>query len=295
MRDRLLLKLPDSAATQLAEFVDIASGRDKFASYKVFPQKNYEIIENIHTHDGDLRVRIFLRAAIVHQLLCSLTSPAFTCLPQRVREQQLKQFSRIVSEDNTTAPWLDINIDLFQKEFGIAALRLYVAGSQLVDPYCGIPRSILTRGRPLDWIRSSVAVGMLGGFRPYFEIHTHQFMLDTFNEEGWNECYRCCAELYELHPEIIGMYGSSWFYDPALGNISPRLDYLRAVPQAGGAYLLYVESGGNAILNSTSTSPTRKQLYEQGKYMPRNYMIVWGKTRQQAWARSSSDSRSLSI
>ena len=51
----------------------------------------------------------------------------------------------------------------------------------------------------------------MGGFRPYFQIHTHQFMLDAFNEAGWEECYRCCAELYAVHPEVLGMQAAVGF------------------------------------------------------------------------------------
>jgi len=39
------------------------------------------------------------------------------------------------------------------------------------------------------------------------------------------------------------MFGSSWFYDPLLADISPHLNYLRDVPMAGGAELFFVGTG----------------------------------------------------
>ena len=124
----------------------------------------------------------------------------------------------------------------------------------------------------------------LGGFKPYVQIHTHLSYLDEFNEEGWNECYRCCADLCRVRPELLGMFGSSWFYDPVLADISPRLDYLREIPVKGGAELLFVEEGGGAVGNALSTSPSRRKLHEEGKYMPKSYMLAWGRKAQMAWA-----------
>jgi hypothetical protein len=67
--------------------------------------------------------------------------------------------------------------------------------------------------------------------------------------------------------------------------VSPRLGYLRDTPIQGGAHLFFYEEGGSSISNSLSTSPTRRKLYDEGKYMPKSYMLVWGKRPQIAWAR----------
>jgi hypothetical protein len=125
----------------------------------------------------------------------------------------------------------------------------------------------------------------LGGFKPFVQIHTHLSNLADFTEEGWNECYRCCADLYGVRPDLLGMFGSSWFYDPELDVISPRLAYLRDCPMESGANLFFVEAGGSAIGNATATSPSRRRLYEDGKYLPKSYMLVWGRDAQIDWAR----------
>ncbi len=294
-RDRLLLQLGPKATAQLDAFVEQASLAGSFDSYKVYPAGARTIVEALRTDSGVVGVRQFLRAAIAQRLLQTLASSGLARLPARVRAQQLLQFQRIAADGNDGADWLDLDQDLFQKEFGIVSLRLYVAGCQLIDPRCGIPRSVLVRGTPLQWLRNGAMLMMLGGYRPFFEIHAHKFMLDLFGEEGRDECYRCCAELYAIHPEVRGMIAGSWFYDPALTGISPRLAYLRAVPESGGAYLLFVEAGGDALKNALATSPTRRRLHEQGKYMPKNYLLVWGKARQQAWARSPGASTSVPV
>ncbi|MGZ5884768.1 MAG: hypothetical protein ACXWJE_10430 [Burkholderiaceae bacterium] len=272
-------------ASAIKDFVRIANEVGPFDDYKIFPQAARLIVPTGLLADGADASRLFLKAAIMQGLIDMLESTRFAELPPRVRAQQIRQLQRIASDADDTAEWLKIDHDLFHKEFGIATLRLYVVGAQLADFRCGIPRSTLLKGGVQNLPKNVAKILRLGGFRKYFQLHTHKFMLDAFNEEGWNECYFCCAELYRLHPEVLGMYGSSWFYDPALDEISPRLAYLRAVPLAGGAELFFVEEGGSASNNSLATSPTRRKLYEEGKYMPKSYMLAWGRSSQIAWAR----------
>lgn len=287
---RLSDRLSGSANTSLiADFVRRTGELGPYDHYKVFPEEARRLIPDGMLADGVKASQVFLKAAIMHGMLDMVASERFTHLSPRTRAQQIRQLQRIVADDNDAADWLQIDHDLFHKEYGIATLRLYVAGAQLVDPRCGIPRSILLKGGVSSIPKNVAGILRLGGFRKYFQIHTHKFMLDAFNEEGWDECYLCCAELYEFHPEVLGMYGSSWFYDPVLDEISPRLSYLRQTPMAGGAELFFVEEGGAAKNNSLATSPTRRQLYEEGKYSPKSYMVAWGKAKQMAWAKNRLD------
>lgn len=287
LSDRLGGQIDRSA---IGDFVRRAQEVGPLDDYKVFPAAARALLPAGELADGSHASKLFLKAAISQAMVDTLNSERFAKLPPRVRAQQLKQLQRIVANDDDTADWLQIDHDIFYKEFGIASLRLYVAGAQLVDPRCGIPRSIILKQGLGGLPKNLAAIFRLGGFRKYFQIHTHKPMLDAFNEQGWDECYLCCAELYRLHPEVLGMYGSSWFYDPALDDISPRLAYLRAIPLAGGAELFFVEEGGSARGSSLSTSPTRRKLYEEGKYVPKNYMLAWGKAKQMAWAKNYSGS-----
>jgi hypothetical protein len=287
MLEHLSARLSGSVnPSSIADFVRHATDVGPYAHYKIFPQDARLLIPDGVLANGDKASQVFLKAAILHGMLDTLRSDRFRRLPSRIRDQQLRQLQRMLVNDQDAADWLQVDNDIFQKEFGIATLRLYVAGAQLVDPRCGIPRSILFKGGLGALPENAGKILRLGGFRKYFQIHTHDLMLDTFNEEGWNECYRSCAELYAFHPEVLGMYGSSWFYDPAIDTVSPRLSYLRATPVAGGAELFFVEEGGSAKNNALSTSPTRRQLYQEGRYSPRNYMLAWGKAKQMAWAKN---------
>lgn len=274
-----------SSHSEIAEFLSIAADVGAFDSYKVFSPAARALADRIRGSAGEAECRVFLHCVIAQGIVNTLGSDRFKQLPARVAAQQARQLRRIASDTTDDADWLDLNNDLFQKELGLATMRLYAAGAQLLEIHSGVPRSLIFRGGILASFLKLGSMLALGGFRPYFQIHTHQFMLDAFNEPGWEECYLCCAELYALHPEVLGMVGGSWFYDPALRVISPRLGYLRDTPVDGGARLFFFEEGGSSISNSLATSPSRRKLYDEGKYMPKSYMLVWGKNRQIAWAR----------
>lgn len=287
-RDHLLTQndFPTDLAL-LDRFVREAPSWGPLDHYKVFTPVTGEIAAIVRAKGGEAGLRAFLRAALLHGVAASLAGSRFAALPARVKAQQLWQFKRMATDTDPSPEWLSLDHDLFQKEFGLATMRLYAAASRLVDPRCGLPRSLLWRGTPRDWIRCALTLAELGGFRPCFQVHMHTFMLDAFNIEGTKETYRCCADLYELHPEVLGTFGSSWFYDPAVTRISPHLSYLREIPESGGGRTLYISTGGQALKNALAKSETRRRLYDAGDYIPKNYMNVWGRKQQKAWARAN--------
>jgi hypothetical protein len=228
--------------------------------------------------------RAFLRAVLGRTISIRQQQGEYRRLPPLCAYYHATQLQRIANDSDTTADWLDLDNDIFQKEFGIASLRLYVGGPNLIDYRCGVSRRIMLRDGIVKALPKIRFMTRLGGFKPYLQGHLHIFTLDSFNEEGRNDFYRCCVELYALHPDCLGTICCSWYYDPAVDAISPWLSYLRAVPLSQGARLFFVTNGGNAIVNATAKSRTRRRLYEEGKYLPKNYMFVWGRNDQIRWA-----------
>ncbi len=288
MRDRLLAQPGFPADLALLDrFVREACVYGPLDDYKIYSPATRAIVARLRSEHGEAAIRAFLRAAIAHAIITSLDGQRYAGLPARVKVQQLRQFRRMVSDTDPGADWLKLEHDLFRKEFGLATVRLYAAGARLIDPRCGIQRSLLLRGAPRDWLRCAATVAMAGGFRPYFQTHIHTFMLEGFTAEATEELYRCCADLYALHPEALGSFAASWFYDPAVARVSPHLAYLREIPESGGARTLFVSAGKDAVDNALSKSATRRRLYEAGEYEPKVHMLVWPKKRQQAWARAN--------
>ncbi len=88
--------------------------------------------------------------------------------------------------------------------------------------------------------------------------------------------------MLKLHPEIRGVRTGNCFNDPVFETISPRLTYLRKMPQDNGAYVFY----SNVEINSgaLAKSKTRQKLFEQRKYLPKSYAVIWPRRPLLAWA-----------
>lgn len=245
--------------------------------YSVIPERALAIVRKISAMHGEEIVNRFLQAALVRSMLISIDQGAVAALTPRVRANQVKQFDRIVSSLQSPEKSFALDQDIFLKEMGLTTLRLLAGAAQLIDVRCGLPRSLVFREGWRSIGRSLVKFSRLKGFRPFMQVHTHDLYLDEFNEAGWNECYLCCAEICEANPALLGMFGSSWFYDPVMPKISLRLAYLQQVPASGGAEFWFFAAGGHSIALATGTSPSRRKLYEEGRYLPTAYMMVWGR------------------
>lgn len=255
--------------------------------YKIFGSQAHQIFSEVQSRHGIHASRALARIVLLTSTATIAGNGAVGLLPPLIRSCQLHHLQRIAKDTSVESEWLHPESDLFQKEFGLASLRLFAAGAQLIDVRCGVPRSVIFKGSLKETVGNAFFFLRAGGFKPYFQIHTHTFNLDRFNEAGWEECYRGCAELYGLFPDALGMFGGSWFYDPALDHVSPRLGYLRNTPLEGGGRIMYYGSDEASKANALSSSPTRRTLYEQGKYSPRSFMLVWPRAQQIAWARTT--------
>ncbi len=276
--------LPDSAPRVrafLAQFAD----PPPYGGFKAIPAEARAMYAAVLTEGGEAAGAPFLLASLLTAVRATLDGPLLARLPPRVRAHQLRQFARMAQHDEAFLPYCRLDGDVFLKEFGLATLRLYAGASSVIDPRSGIGRSLLVKGGLLQLPGRALLIARAGGFKPYFEIHVHKLYQDEFNEEGRNECYRCCADLYALHPEVLGMVAGSWFYDPVVAILSPHLAYLRTVPESGGARALFVSHDEQAAKNATATSEKRRALHAAGQYRPASWTLVWPRRAQLAWSR----------
>jgi len=275
--------LPD-AGQRVHAFLAQFAAPPPYRGFKSIPPAARAIYQGV-LECGEQAGACFLLAAVLMGVRRSLDSTLLARLPARVRAHQLRQFARIASHDEAFLPYCRLDADVYLKEFGLATLRLYAGASSVIDPRSGVGRSMLWQGGLMQLPGRALLFARAGGFKPYFEIHVNRLYQDEFNEEGRDECYRCCVDLYELHPEALGMIAGSWFYDPVVEIISPHLAYLRKVPEEGGARALFVSHDEQAVRNATATSEKRRALHAAGQYRPASWALVWPRRAQIAWAR----------
>jgi hypothetical protein len=119
---------------------------------------------------------------------------------------------------------------------------------------------------------------------PYLQIHTEARDLSNFSPEGWDRAYRRAADILERWPHYGGLIGFSWFYDPAMADVSPRLSYLADRQLQNGAIRIRLGASPLQVDLATATSETRRRLFEEGRYRPRCYGLIWPRAPLLAWA-----------
>ena len=92
------------------------------------------------------------------------------------------------------------------------------------------------------------------------------------------------AELLEQEPNLQGVYGASWYYDPKVSRISPNLKFLRDFSLLNGAMIFKVGPDKAAIADAICKSQTRKKLYQKGLYCPTRYARYWPREEFLKWA-----------
>ena len=132
-------------------------------------------------------------------------------------------------------------------------------------------------------LRNGWAVVLRGG-PTWFRAHLDDRNLKDFNEKGREKSYLRIAELMERRPKVKGVVGTTWYYDPQIMKISPRLAYLQTTLLANGAFAVRHGPGAIHTKRATATSPTRRALVEQGSYVPICYSILWPRVEFLRWA-----------
>lgn len=178
--------------------------------------------------------------------------------------------------------------DLLFKDLGICRQTLMPGGARVIEPVSAFPRSLIFRGGLRQFFEASWFILFKSrGNCPFFNLHTHDFELEEFNEEGWRRLFLRIADLLESRPYMKGVYvGSGWLYDPNLSKVSPRLGYHLGLTLPNGARTFFY---GYDDENSCAfaKSETRRRLFEEGKYRPALHVLIWPRKELLAWAAES--------
>jgi hypothetical protein len=235
-----------------------------------------EEFSEIEVRSGSAGLELFARLLLLSSVDGSVWKPACN-VPEAIRSELKNEQERIRNEVLTfpSGHYLP-DKDAFLKDFSIvrgAAMPVYTG---IVDTHTALwrrPLVVGSIGQRLRFLR--ILLTRPVGTRYFFQHHTHASLLKRFNEEGWNRTYSLIAELLKANSDHKGFCGASWFYDPQLKDVSPRLVYLAGHPLANGAdrFHLGLDDSGSAL----SKSETRLKLYESGKYVPQSYVLVWPK------------------
>jgi len=189
------------------------------------------------------------------------------------------------------ADFLTAAADPYDRDFWAKDVRLALvlsvpgARTQMIDLSSPMgPGQVLRHARE-GWGWSVIpAYAAAQAWKPWLEVHTESRELSDFNEAGWDRAWATAAEILKRRPEMAGMLGSSWFYDPPLETISPRLAYLRLNPLKHGAFMVHQGPGEIHTQRAGTSSPTRAAMIESGEYVARSWLVAWPRAALIRWA-----------
>lgn len=141
-----------------------------------------------------------------------------------------------------------------------------------------IKHAIVTRDRaPL------VRLGRTALGARWVGIHADSRDLVDFHEPGWIACHLRIGALLRSRPTLMGVVGSSWFFDPQLLQVSPRLAYLQTIALRHGGIAIRNSVGRIHTELATARSESRRRMVEEGRYVPVCYTIAWPREALLAW------------
>jgi hypothetical protein len=137
---------------------------------------------------------------------------------------------------------------------------------------------------PRDYLRGLLAIIRMGGFHPCLFIHITppRSYLPVLLERESVRSYQRMAECMELQPEIRGIITASWLHSEDTLCISPHLRWTnRIILENGGtvSHVGYSDPDAGFLVGS----PERERLYNEGKYRPRDGLVIWPRRALLDW------------
>lgn len=267
---------------------ELTAGR-AYGGYHNIPRAFHATSAAIELEVGSTAVELYHKLVIAVLIVHFYEQPRRKLIPASVASQYDVEFRRILAQfDTNPSGFYTCENDLFMKDLGICRGKLIPCGAELVDEFSGVPRRITVRAGAKQFISALwFFTARSGGFRPFYELHMDPRARREFTSEGWDRCFLRVADLLEMNAEIKGVFGSSWWYDPEVERITPRIRYLRQRPLENGASIFRMGSDQAAVINATSFSRLRREKYATGEYVPTNYLMVWGRDDLLRWSKRS--------
>lgn len=259
----------------------------KIGSYRNFPPALVSVFEEIAASGGVRALALYHKLAIALFIERAIPGLPRLDVPDDVRTIVGAWFDRIVAEFSTQPDeYYDHATDLFCRDFSVACGRLTPIGCEVVE-LSRLGRRYLIGGGPKQAIKALRYV--LTKTRALNPLYLHRHMdnryVKDFDIEGVSLCCRRLADMCARDPRVAGIAAASWFFDPKVAEISPRLGWTRRLQDRHGAVLFRIGVNEAAIRLATTSSEQRKRLYEEGKYTPTHYLAVWPRKDLIAWAK----------
>lgn len=257
---------------------------DKIKSYKLSSVAS--LFSNVHAYDGAMAMEEAKKFLILQFVLKNWDQYFSQKYPQSIQEQFKINFERFILICQKKGGWGEFDDEVYWKDLAIARQQMFPAGwGRVVECFSGFGLKQGLNGGFCQSIQFLKLLYSIGGKTGYYESHLHTPYISEFKEKNYDLYSRNVAKMIEQNEQVKGVIAASWYYDPILSKVSPKLSYLHDLPKKYGAEFFFVcnDLSGNAFVRSK----TRLKLFHEGKYKPKKYLMIWPRNKIINWARTT--------
>ena len=272
----------------ISKYLSLLRAIPEIASYHYINSDMIRFCDSTKNGFGSNALSNYNKLLLLTLIVSANKNVKWTQFSNDIQHLYLLNFKRIISqiENNSSDNYYSYGNDKFCKDIAICCLRMIPTGSRKIH-LNGIPKTFLFKGK-IHHIFSKVLFVLfnLKGLKPLYEMHTDSHdpdLMAEFNLEGFIRSYKRIAGILKENPRVKGAFAGSWFYDPQIASISPRLAYLREIITDNGGKVFYMGDNKASTQDALLKSPMRRKLFEEKKYIPRVYMIIWPRKNMLQW------------
>ncbi|MEE4110149.1 MAG: AMP-binding protein [Halieaceae bacterium] len=269
----------------VAAYLESIRRLPELASYSEIRGACHETLARI-SEAGDADIGpLYNRLAIVEAMLGTLRSEPEADRPA-VDTQYLEWFQDLLKDLEGSDSYFQIDSEPFLKDLAVTNGRMVPTGGAWVVERSGLERRRFLLSNPGQAApRALFYLHRVRSFKPLYQLHMTTRFAHRFSEETRRDALVRIAELMRESPEIRGLFAVSWYLDPALKTISPELSYLQELPEQNGARIYALGQAQNAR-DALTGSAHRTELYKEGRYRPKDALLIWPRKALLAWADS---------
>jgi hypothetical protein len=227
------------------------------------------------------------RFIVLQAYVVSLPRLLYLPVDQGVNKQFCATCRQIASPVQAPDTRLALDSDAFAELAQIVTLRRFHAG-QLSFDIMRMPRAWLLKVHPIELpgLIREISAGF-GGLGPVVMPHVNYWRSNPlFILQGEQQrALRRIAKSIEHEYHIRGLIASSWLYALEVGELFPYLAWVRDFFIEHHAYVV---DAGPALVDAGFLvgSKQRQRLYAEGKFHPRETLVLWRRADMLAWANS---------
>lgn len=279
LKKKYYFPIPDYSFSELITLLC----REKFEKITPYtPEFLADVYERISNTCSFSEFEKLRKIVILECMLNSWNDIFSNKYPESIQEQFKKNAVRIFNLCQTDQGWSQYKEDIYWKDLSIARQQCIPVGPVIIETYSGFGFRQGISINIFQTFKFLYLIFRLGGKECYYQSHVHIPLLSEFNEKGWYKAYIRIGELLKRNKRVKGVFGTAWFRDPQLEKISPNLIYLRKLPLENGAQ--FFDMGKDTSGNAFAKSKTRRKLYDEGKYIPHGYLMIWPRRELIKWA-----------